>query len=89
MSTDTHSYSLRSARENPLGLRENQTRIRETKVGFSNLGPKIWNTIPEKIKQLKSRDSFKNHLKQHILEGYAEKLTCSNPLCKDRRFHVH
>ena len=89
LSTDTHSYSLRSASENPLGLRENQTRIRETKVGFSNLGPKIWNTIPEKIKQLKGRDSFKNHLKQHILEGYAEKLTCSNPLCKDRQFHVH
>ena len=87
--TEQHSYSLRSTTENPLELRENQTRRKETKVGFSCLGPKVWNGIPENLKQLKNRDSFKKHLKRHILEGYENKLTCSNPRCKDKRFHLH
>ena len=86
---DSHSYSLRSATQNSSEVRLNQACKKETKMGFSSLGPKVWNNVPEKLKQIKNRISFKKNLKNHILEGYAEKLTCSNPLCSDRQFHIH
>ena len=87
--TETHSYSLRSVIDNPLEVRENQSSRRETKSGFSKLGPKIWNSVPEKIKEIKSKYGFNRKLKEHILEGYAGKLVCSNPLCRDSQFHFH
>lgn len=87
--TDSHDYSLRSVTDNPLGLRETLSNTRQIKHGFSSLGPRIWNSIPENIRQIKNRKSFKRHLKKHILEGYVDKLTCVNPLCRDKRFHLH
>ena len=87
--TESHTYSLRSAANNPLEMRENLTDRRELRMSFSKMGPKVWNSIPEAIRKIKNRDNFKNKLKSHILEGYASKLTCSNPLCHDKRFHLH
>ena len=40
--TDSHSYSLRSARENPLELRENQTYRRETKKNITGITDDDW-----------------------------------------------
>ena len=87
--TDSHNYSLRSASDNPLGLRQTLPNNCQTKLRFSALGPRVWNNIPENIRQIKNRKSFKKHLKKHILEGYAERLSCDNPLCHDKRFHIH
>ena len=86
---ESRTYSLRSTTENPTELREIQKRRREVRQGFPTLGPKIWNNIPDKIRKLKNREGFKKQLKQHILEGYEDKLSCSNPLCKDKKFHLH
>ena len=87
--SDSHSYPLRSVTENPLEVREKRTDRQKIKVGFSKMGPKVWNSIPDNLKQLKSRNSFKTNLKQHIIKGYTEKLICSNPQCRDKRFHIH
>ena len=87
--SDSHSYPLRSVTENPLEVREKRTDRQKIKVGFSKMGPKVWNSIPDNLKQLKSRNSFKTNLKQHIIKGYTEKLICSNPQCRDKRFHLH
>ena len=87
--TDSHSYSLRSTEETPLEIRESRFKRPEVKLGFSNMAPKTWNSIPSNIREIKNRITFKKKLKLHILEGYAEKLSCSNPLCRDRRFHLH
>ena len=87
--TDSHSYSLRSVSDNPLGLREILSNKKQIRMCFSSLGPKIWNSIPENIKEIKNRKSFKKQLKKHLLSGYTDHLTCDNPLCRDRRHHVH
>ena len=86
---ESRTYSLRSISNNPTELKESQMRKREVKLGFSTLAPKIWNKIPENIRKIKNRYGFKKQLKQHILDGYAEKLSCSNPLCNDKKFHLH
>ena len=85
----SRTYSLRSVSNNPNELRESQMRKREVKLGFSIQAPKIWNKIPEKLRKIKNRYGFTKQLKQHILDGYAEKLSCSNPLCNDKKFHIH
>ena len=89
LTADSHSHTLRSVTSNPLIVREDRTATKEMKARFSRMGPKVWNGVPETLKKIKSRFSFKKNLREHILNGYAEKLTCSNPLCQDRRFHLH
>ena len=46
-----------------------------------------WKCEVGKIRKLKNREGFKKQLKQHILEGYKDKLSCSNPLCKDKQYY--
>ena len=87
--TDTHSHSLRSGKSNPQDVRQNPPNRKIVGTSFSNLAPKIWNSIPDTIKSIKNRFSFRKKLREHILKGYEEKVRCCNPLCRDRRFHVH
>ena len=89
LTADSHSYTLRSVTSNPFSVREDQTVTKEMKARFSRMGPKVWNGVPENLKKIKNRYNFKKSLRLHILNGCAEKLTCSNPLCQDRRFHLH
>ena len=86
---DSHHYPLRSVAENPQELRETLANRRQIRLGFTTLGPKTWNDLPKKIKEIKSRKGFRKKLKSFILNGYAERVACVNPLCRDRRFHIH
>ena len=83
-----HSYSLRSTSNNPLDVRENRHTHLPRGIGFTKIGPNIWNDIPPEIKALKSRDGFKNKLKNHIIKNYKDKVECNNPRCRDSKFHV-
>ena len=87
--SESHSHSLRSGTSNPQDVRQNPPNRKKIGTSFSNLGPKIWNSIPDTIKSIKNRFSFKKRLREHIIEGYEEKVHCRNPLCRDRRSHVH
>jgi len=88
LSTNVHSYSLRSTSQNPLELREAMTKKKSVSKSFSALGPKIWNDIPQKLKMTDNKKSFRKQLKKYILESYNTDATCSNPLCKDKKFHI-
>ena len=85
---DQHSYSLRSGTNNPLDVRENRQNCMTRGIGFTKLGPKIWNEIPQELKALKGRENFKNKLKEHILKEYKDQVECNNPLCRDRKYHT-
>jgi len=87
LSINTHSHSLRSTSQNPLELRQVLTKKKSSSTSFSVLGPKIWNEVPERLKKLDNQMSFRKQLKKHILESYNNDTKCSNPLCKDRKFH--
>ena len=54
---------------------------------FSSLAPTFWNTLTESLQQSESRNLFKSTLKRTILSGYNEMVDCTNPRCKDLRYH--
>ena len=55
---------------------------------FSANGPKLWNSLPEELKILKRRHIFKDSLKRTFLNSYHDKAICSNPRCRDVRYHI-
>ena len=64
----THSYHTR----NRNNLMPTRGRLTVTNNSISTVGPNIWNNIPEEIRNLPSRDSFKFHYKNWLLSSYAE-----------------
>ena len=36
---------------------------------FAFIGPKIWNTLPQKLREIEKIDSFKTHLKTHLFKS--------------------
>ena len=59
-------HSERDAANNDLFVPE---KPRKNCVGFSYIGPKLFNMVPKKVKDTKTTDDFKNKLKEWIWEA--------------------
>ena len=58
-------HSERSAANNDLYVPE---KPRKKCIGFSYIGPKLYNMVPKNVKDAKTTDDFKNKLKEWICE---------------------
>ena len=67
----THDYFTRG-HDNLLPL---DARLTLTQNSLSVVGPNIWNTIPEEIRNSPSRNSFKFNYKKFLLSRYSTNLT--------------
>ena len=67
----SHEYSTRNNSE----LRPGYARLTLTQNSMSVVGPNIWNTIPDDIKNSPSRNSFKFNYKTFLLSNYNNNLT--------------
>ena len=67
----SHEYSTRNNSE----LRPGYARLTLTQNSMSVVGPNIWNTIPDDIKNSPSRNSFKFNYKTFLLSNYNYNLT--------------
>ena len=63
----SHAYHTRGQNE----LLPNSARLTLTQNSISIVGPNIWSTIPEEIRNSPSRNSFKFKYKKHLLSFYA------------------
>ena len=86
--SDTHTYGLRSTSTNPQDLVVPLPKVKQVGDNFFNVSPKLWNDIPDEIKNAKNRNIFKKMLKKHLLDKYEWKVNCNNPNCTDTRFHL-
>ena len=67
----SHNYHTRGSSD----LLPGQARLTSTLNSLSVVGPNIWNTIPEDIKNSASRNSFKFKYKRHLLSFYSSNQT--------------
>ena len=65
--SEIHHYNTRSAAKQSYYLPKARTNYGKFNIRFQ--GPKIWNSIDDKIKAV-SRSQFKSKLKQHYLSLY-------------------
>ena len=63
---NAHQYNTR----NRSNIQPQFQRLTTTQKSLNYTGPKIWNSIPIEIKNKPSLQSFKNHLKQHLIDQY-------------------
>ena len=61
-----HSYDTR----NRDSLRPNSARLTVTQNSISVIGPNVWNSIPEHIKQSPTKNIFKTSYKNYLLANY-------------------
>ena len=87
LNTNLRDRGLRSSVSQPNNVRLPGHSSMNNKNSFSSLGPLIWNDSSEELKSIDSSKRFKKEVRKDILQSYAEKCICSNPLCVDRRFH--
>ena len=81
-------HSLRSATDRPGNLRLPSFNALQLKTSFLSSIPDLWNALPADIQNAATRKQFKSKLKRKILDNYHDKVSCQNPRCTDRRFHV-
>ena len=85
---DQNEYSLRNNKENPLDVKKPSTA---TKVGvgsFSYRGPCFWNKVPNYIREIQKRETFKGIIKKEFLNSYSNTVKeCKNPRCPDKKHH--
>ena len=67
----THDYPTRGHDE----LLPRAARLTLTQNSMLVVGPNIWNTIPEEVRNSPSRNSFKFKYKKHLLSFYSNNLT--------------
>ena len=63
----------------------------KTKLMSSSIfvnGPEMWNELPNELKMAQSHNHFKGSIKRFLLCKYHKKTECSNPLCKDKQYHL-
>ena len=65
--TELHSYNTRSA--NKGNLQNPLTNLRAGDKAISVSGARIWNNIPNSMKQAKSLDVFKRELKEYLTKS--------------------
>ena len=87
LNNNLRDRGLRSSVSQPNNVRLPGHSSMNNKNSFSSLGPLIWNNSSEELKSIDSSKRFKKEVRKDILQSYAEKCICSNPLCVDRRFH--
>ena len=89
LGSDRTTHNLRSHQSDPLSLRLPVTRSKVGSNSFCIKGASIWNKLPNELKTIESRSSFKNRVKQHLLNSYSSRTECNNPRCSDRNHHIH
>ena len=89
LGSDGTTHNLRSHQSDPLNLRLPVARSKVGSNSFCIKGADIWNKLPNELKTIESRSSFKNRIKQHLLNSYSTKTECNNPRCSDRSHHIH
>ena len=82
-------HRLRSHVSDPNHIRTSIPRSKTGSNGFCIKGPNIWNSWSQELQSIRSKHSFKNQLKQHLLRAYDDRTSCNNSRCNDRRHHHH
>ena len=68
--TELHSYDTRSANNGNLQIPLTNLRAGEKAISaISVSGARIWNNIPNSVKQAQSLDVFKRELKQYLIKS--------------------
>ena len=70
--SDTHTYGLKSTSTNPQDLVVPLPKVKQVGDNFFNVSPKLWNDIPDEIKNAKNRNIFKK------CSNYLDCPNCSN-----------
>ena len=83
----TSNYSLRNQIQNPLDMKIPNHKTRAGSNSFSAKGPSFWNDTPLNLREINQKFKFKYAIKSTLLEKYEHIINCSNPRCKDRRYH--
>ena len=80
-------YNLRGQSASPYDFNIPNTKSRAASHSFSTKGPALWNNTLDDLRKIEQRSIFKRRIKKNILERYEHKSDCTNPRCKDRRYH--
>ena len=86
--TINNVHNLRNQKERHLNV---DIPTFKTKVGNNSFfckDPQIWNALPDKLKTINRKDSFKREYKNTTLESYLKELNCNNPICRDKKKHT-
>ena len=65
--TEVHSYNTRSANKGNLQIALTNLRADDKDISVS--GARVWNNIPNSIKQAQSLDVFKRELKEYLMKS--------------------
>ena len=84
---ESSDRNLRSHHSDPHHFRTPFAKYRTSTNSFCFKGPQLWNNLPKEIKDIDSKNSFKNRLKAKLLDSYNEKIDCNNPNCSDKKHH--
>ena len=89
ITTDRESttHNLRRHISDPHNIRIPQTRNKIGANSFCSKGPKIWNNLPQELKNIDRKLIFKHKLKQYFIKKYENTTQCNNPICTDARHH--
>ena len=63
-----HSYSTRAYDD----LVPFHARLTVTKNSLRTIGPNIWNSIPNEIRNLPTKTQFKNNYKKYLISLYSQ-----------------
>ena len=86
-SAHNSNHSLRSQTDKTLDLNIPLRKSRAGSNSFIVNGPQMWNKIPSEIRSISQKERFKKAIKRITLRSYDEKITCTNPRCKDYSNH--
>ena len=85
----SNRYTLRNQTNNPLNLNIPSTKTRAGSNSFRVKGPSAWNELPNNLKIIEKRETFKKTVKRFFLHKYSSSSECNNPRCRDLRYHDH
>ena len=69
-STDAYERQHQYETRNRNNLLPGRARLSVTKNSMHSIGPIIWNSIPEHIRNSRTRSSFKSQYKKHLISSY-------------------
>ena len=82
------SHILRNQVSKPLSLKVPNFKSRAGSHSFRQVGPTVWNIVPNEQQSISQKVIFKRAMKKSILENYEKKAVCTNPRCKDKGNHL-
>ena len=86
-SAHNSNHSLRNQTNKSFDLHVPMRRSRAGSNSFIVNGPQMWNQIPSEVRSISQKERFKKAIKRVTLRSYDEKITCTNPRCKDYSNH--